>query len=568
MIDFPLKTTIRGVDAVTEVVQRINRRINSILAPARNLGSAFGRFGNESGLVKFGARLGDVGGRIGGFSRRLLGGAAAVTGLAGALSVAGLVRFARDTADYADEMLKAAKVTGIGSTALQGLAFAADQSNVSRESLVKGLEKLNKNLVQARTKGGDLGKIFAAIGIGAEELKTLKPEQTFLAVAKGLSGIKDPALKAAAAQKLFGEAGLDLIPLLDQGEEGIRAFQRRAEELGIVLSEDALQGAADFGDSVSALKQTLTGLGRTITSKLLPQLTPLVERFTAFIAANRDLISAKAGLAFERIGAAIAGIDFGEVLESLKRFAGIVEKGIELVGGFGNASLIAAGILNLDVVASLFGIGRALVSLGALFLANPILAIIAAIAGAVFLIYQNWDGIVAWFQEKLDSVTSAFDEGFLAGILQLIAEFNPAVLFVEAINGLVKALFGFDMLKIAEEWLEPFWRGLRGVWADIQNLFIDQVNGLISLYNSIPFLDDIEEIERVTAEINEKAEQGRQTAAGLVPPGTLAEQAKTAVDVRIRVDGKAEVISARTSDRGPAESNLDVGASSLGFVPA
>lgn len=59
------------------------------------------------------------------------------------------------------------------------------------------------------------------------------------------------------------------------------------------------------------------------------------------------------------------------------------------------------------VKSALLGLGRVFLWLGRLFLTNPILLAIAAIATAVYLIYKNWDSIGPWFAEKWNMIKTS-----------------------------------------------------------------------------------------------------------------------------------------------------------------
>lgn len=59
------------------------------------------------------------------------------------------------------------------------------------------------------------------------------------------------------------------------------------------------------------------------------------------------------------------------------------------------------------VKTALFGLGRVFLWVGRLFLTNPILLALAAIATVVYLIYRNWDSIGPWFAEKWNMVKAS-----------------------------------------------------------------------------------------------------------------------------------------------------------------
>ncbi|AZB57268.1 tail tape measure protein, partial [Cereibacter sphaeroides] len=123
--------------------------------------------------------------------------------------------------------------------------------------------------------------------------------------------------------------------------------------------------------------------------------------------------------------------------------------------------VLAAGFRLLRAGAVIAGtaiqwLGRALLLAGRAALANPILLVIAAIAGAAYVIYQNWDGIVVYFQDKIDRVRAAFDQGLLNGVLAALAEFDPFVLMMDAAEELFHYLTGWDFGDIRRAIAEAF----------------------------------------------------------------------------------------------------------------
>ncbi|WP_444667188.1 tape measure protein [Cereibacter changlensis] len=121
-------------------------------------------------------------------------------------------------------------------------------------------------------------------------------------------------------------------------------------------------------------------------------------------------------------------------------------------------------------------VGRALLLAGRALLANPILLVIAAIAGAAYVIYQNWDGFVAYFQGKIDRVKAAFEDGLIRGALTWISEMNPfrlmlegAVNFTEYLTGwdlgwiteMIENAFSIDLYDAGVAMIQSLWNGIR-----------------------------------------------------------------------------------------------------------
>lgn len=193
-----------------------------------------------------------------------------------------LAGFVKDAVDAADRMNDLSKQTGVSVESLSALKFAAEQSGSDLESLTTGLKKLARTAVEAADGTGSQADAFRAIGVSVKDANgNLKPtEELLIAIADQFSKYADGAGKAALAQELFGKAGAELIPFLNEGRSGIEALKDEAARLGIVISGDTAKAADDFNDSLSKMKAQATGLITQAIGPLLPKLTEVVGAFT------------------------------------------------------------------------------------------------------------------------------------------------------------------------------------------------------------------------------------------------------------------------------------------------
>ena len=166
-------------------------------------------------------------------------GTAIVTGTSAA--VGGLVALSNKTASTADEIDKGSIRMGISTKYYQELKYAAGQCGVEITSLEKAAKKL---------EGTDLNMEDAMQQI------------------MSLSTAEERATKAA---ELFGDnIAYTLSPLIEQNTEDYDGLIQRANDLGIVMSEDAVSAGVVFGDTMSDISQSLGGVFNTIMSALIP----------------------------------------------------------------------------------------------------------------------------------------------------------------------------------------------------------------------------------------------------------------------------------------------------------
>ena len=215
------------------------------------------------------ARLGDESSRVKGL----------LAGLGVSLSVAGFAAMIKSAIDAADHLNKLSQKIGISVEALSTLRFAAQLSDVSLESLQKGIKSLSQNITEANTGIGDGAQLFEALGISVKNAdgSMKSTEDVLLQVANVFANLEDGAVKTALAVKIFGKSGMDMIPFLNQGAAGINQLTAEAERLGLKLTTETARSAEAFNDNLTALKASSSSLGIALARDFLPELTNITN---------------------------------------------------------------------------------------------------------------------------------------------------------------------------------------------------------------------------------------------------------------------------------------------------
>ncbi|MGR2827326.1 phage tail tape measure protein [Acinetobacter sp. 1124_18A] len=89
------------------------------------------------------------------------------------------------------------------------------------------------------------------------------------------------------------------------------------------------------------------------------------------------------------------------------------------------------------------GVGSALMWLGRLAMAHPLLALITAVAFGVYLIYKNWDTVGPYFQKVWAMIKGFFQSG-IGNISATILNWSPLGLFYSAFAAVMN-WFGFEL---------------------------------------------------------------------------------------------------------------------------
>lgn len=201
-------------------------------------------------------------------------------GMSAALTMAVL-----DAQNYAVEIDRLNKTTGVSTEEISKLGYAAKQEHASMEALSTGLKFLAKNMYDAKGGTGEAAEAFDKLGIKtADASGNLRNSGTvLLEIADKFKGMTNESEKSALAMKIFGRSGIELIPFLNMGREEIQRLGDEAQRLGIVLSKDNVAAFKKFEDSQDAIKAGFMGIKITIANELLPVLQSLGTMFQGLL---------------------------------------------------------------------------------------------------------------------------------------------------------------------------------------------------------------------------------------------------------------------------------------------
>lgn len=456
--NFVVSMVLNARERVAGPMRRVQGMLTAIRARAAAVSRSLGFHKITDGFRRLGTSFV-------GLSRHISGVGAGLLGMAGIGLGGGLLAWIHSGADDADVLAKFGRTVGINTEALQQWQHAANQAaGMTNEELRKSFRDLAKNVGDAANGIGRAKPILEALGIplrdsqgNVRDLNDILPD-----LQDRFRKIESPALRTSTAMKLFGESGSKMALLLTQPQAEMDRLFDEMTDLGM-LSEEAAKDTEAYNDAMDSFGKSITGVRNGLMGALMPVLTPLIARMKEFVISMRPQI-------VEKLGAAIAGVSVtmsqwftvakdgttpaGQAvmgfISSIESMIGYGASIVDFLGGWQNAALGFAALMAGPFIASLLSVGAAFANLGWVLASNPILLAAGLIAGAVYTIYDNWDGIVSYFTEKIDAVRGAFKGGFIDGIMAYMAEFNPFSLLYDGFTGLVEYITGFDLASIIE----------------------------------------------------------------------------------------------------------------------
>lgn len=483
--NFQLKAIISAVDKITPVLKGVARSVKITHKALKDIGTAGGELMRKVGIpaaLSFGA------------------------------VAYGAINATRAALDFAGGIQDSAERTGASVEGYQSLANMLGLVGGTAEDAERSFNIFNKGIAEA---SGGVDKEFA--GLMKKMRIPLKDAQGHLRgltdvmpeLADAFAANKDPATRTRMAMELFGKSGVKMIPILIQGGDALRAMTKEQERLGGVLSAGAVGALDDMGDSIGFVGMQIRTQWASAVAKMVPIITPLIKQLTEWIAKNKELIQTTIVEVLTGVAAAIKEVDWVAFIKGVKDTVNSVREFVAYVGGVKNI-VIALGLAWIaGPLAAILSIGMALARFAAgmsmLLMANPIIlaivAVVALLAGAAYLIYKNWEPIKAFFSDlwnNLGRAAGAFvgwlAGNFIAGIVAIVTtagEFigKIAGIFVDIWNSPKEAAASFlnwilekiqGVLKIAQGLISI----IKGVGGAVYDFSSSAVQGFSSGFSS------------------------------------------------------------------------------------
>lgn len=224
-------------------------------------------------------KLEGVGRAIG---RSMIGIGVAAAGAATTVGIA-MKQIVGDFAEAGDLIHKTALRTKLSAEFLSELGFAAEQSGTSLDQMSQAMFRAFRRIGNAETMTGPAARAVKELGINAKELAQLEPEQMFFELVDAINAVEDPLRRSQMGFELFGDNWRQIAPLIEQGRGEIRRLMEEGRDLGVTMTGEMAQGAADYTDAMNRLYSSLKGLRNLIGAELAPAFTKLADTITMAI---------------------------------------------------------------------------------------------------------------------------------------------------------------------------------------------------------------------------------------------------------------------------------------------
>ncbi len=288
-------------------------------------------------------------------------GKAMVIGIGAAVTSLGAM--AVKAAEATDRIDKMSQKMGLSRKSFQEWDYIMSQNGMTIDSMRGGMSRLTNVMDDLRNGNKSATESFKRLGLSMDDIDGKSQEEVFSMVINNLQGVEDEAQRAAIANDIFGRSASELAPLLNAGADSAEALRQKAHDLGLVMSDEAIDAGVEFTDTLDSLKRSFGA----IVTEVGVEVMPIMQEFANWILSKMPEIREFASKAFNLIGDSIQWVKdnsnwlipvLGGLLGAfvaLKMISVIntlmlAFKGIQL------AAASAGGILNLVLAANPIGL--------------------------------------------------------------------------------------------------------------------------------------------------------------------------------------------------------------------
>jgi tape measure domain-containing protein len=448
-----LSLTLRAVDHLTAPLRRINSQIETLKAPVRNFGQELSKSLHLTGLTQVREGLAGIGREAGALTFKL-------AAMGGAAGFAFKNMFIDVAAEYENLAVSLEAVEGSAEKGKKAMAWIADfakttplelDTTTKAYTMLKnaGINPMNGSLMalvdsNAKINGSQENMIEITRQLGQAWMKNkLQMEEVNVLTERGTKVV--PLLA-----KAMGKNEAAIMAMISKGKIGRKEIALLIEAMG----KDAAGAAEKQSRTWTGMMSTLTDTWKGTVNTLMTSSGSfdfLKGKLDAFIK-RLDFLQTPEGM--KEIDA--YGKKLYATLEAIANFSGQAWEKInqlaQAVGGFGNLAKIAFGtiaaVMAGPLLLAITSVVGGLATLTTVMLANPLVLAIGLMSAAVYLLWKNWDAVVAGFKTGIDSVKNWFAVDLMAAIDHVFNGIKSGFsAFIDGIVGIDRAIKNIMRLK-------------------------------------------------------------------------------------------------------------------------
>ena len=294
----------------TAALSRFSSATRAAKVDVEEHASTLGRFGEAAGEAK--NKLTELGSKVTEAASWGLPMSNLTYGLMGgglAIAIAGLYTIVQKTVDWRNEVAQLSTILSNNAQVASQWVGIGNEIGIQANTLTGAFLSLGKQVDQGST-------VLHQMGVATQDShgKLLSLDQDLANTQHWFQEHANSALAAERAQQLFGQAGLQLLPLLESSSTTWQQLTNELQQYGLIMDHDTLVRAREMdaemahaGDVAQALAinvggpliNALAATGQAISAGIVPHLQQLRDALNAVVSFILGVIQALTGWTFQ-----------------------------------------------------------------------------------------------------------------------------------------------------------------------------------------------------------------------------------------------------------------------------
>ncbi|MFH1602432.1 MAG: hypothetical protein ABIH03_00810 [Pseudomonadota bacterium] len=191
--------------------------------------------------------------------------------IAGAFSIGAITAFTKSIVELGSTLTHTAAQMGVSVETLQTLEIAGIKAGVGTDLIRQAFVKLQMEMGRAKEGEKTQLEMFERIGLSAEDLIRMSPEQVFERIARSATTARRGSSEFAAVMEILGtRSGAQLAQVLQEiAAKGLPAMAGELKKTGILLSTEVAGNLESIGTAWDLLWREMRATAAPATAEIL-----------------------------------------------------------------------------------------------------------------------------------------------------------------------------------------------------------------------------------------------------------------------------------------------------------
>jgi hypothetical protein len=189
-----------------------------------------------------------------------------------------ILSMAKSLGEMGDQVQDISIRTGLSTKEVGQFSFAMKRAGGDISSIETAMKMLSRGLADSSDEGKNAREALSQLGLRSRDVNgNLRPMSAlFLEISDKLGKVGDVANRNTLALKIFGRAGLELLPDLLELSEGVE----KARQMGLGMSEDAVKKLTEYQQKVVEIETAWGRLTKALKKSIVGTVYVVVKPLT------------------------------------------------------------------------------------------------------------------------------------------------------------------------------------------------------------------------------------------------------------------------------------------------